>query len=274
MLSRSPRRPALPVVLALLAILLAACAETSQFVDNVSRSVQNSLNGTPDTIIGTVEVVSPSVGYLTCFQNSPGGALSRQPITSPTQAQGFPSVIVTKAGVMATGNCAELQQKGLLVTAIGPGMVAVSGGKLDPKTPCSAVPKDQQAQYPKCVAFDAADPCSALPVDGTWRSGQSTLAASCDARKVNRTIEQVNAATPTTKATAPSVKATVPVFTYKDADGNTVSNAPDNCRIVHVSDASGTLIKKRYLSRQEDFVLASKCETALHDRISKSVKPQ
>lgn len=269
-------RLALPVVLALLAFLLAACAETSQFVDNVSRSVQNSLNGTPDTIIGTVEVVSPSVGYLTCFQGSPGGALSRTPITSPTQAQGFPSVIVTKAGVMTTGNCAELQQKGLLVTAVGPGMVAVSGGKLDPKTPCSAVPKEQQAQYPKCVAFDASDPCSALPVDGTWRSGQSTLAASCDARKVNRTIEQVNAAKPgtSTTATAAPAKATVPVFTYKDAEGNTVSNAPDNCRIIHVTDANGNFVKKRYLSRQEDFVLASKCETALHDRISKSVKPQ
>lgn len=187
----------LPVIfrltLALLPALLSACAATSQFADDVSRTFQNAVSGTPDAIIGTVEVVSPSPGTLTCFKGSPSGALSRAPITSPTQAQGFPAVIVTKSGVMATGNCADLQQKGLLVTAIGPGMVAVSGERLPPKTPCSAVPKDQQAQYPKCVAFDAADPCSALPVDGTWRSGQSTLAASCDARKVNRTIEQVNA---------------------------------------------------------------------------------
>lgn len=182
------------LTLALLPALLSACAATSQFADDLSRTFQNTVNGTPETIIGTVEVVSPSPGYLTCFKGSPGGALSRAPITSPTQAQGFPSVIVTKAGVMATGNCAELEQKGLLVTAIGPGMVAVSGGaKLPPKTPCSAVPKDQHAQYPKCVAFDAADPCSALPVDGTWLKGQSTLAGACDARQVNRTIEQVNA---------------------------------------------------------------------------------
>jgi len=182
------------VALALLPVLLSACAATQQFTDDVSRTFQNAVSGTPDTVIGTVEVSSPSVGTLTCFKGSPGGALSRAPITSPTQAQAFPSVIVTKSGVMATGNCAELQQKGLLVTAVGPGQVAVSGGKLAPKTPCSAVPKDLHAQYPKCVAFDPADPCSALPVDGTWRSGQSTLAASCDARAVNRTIEQVNAA--------------------------------------------------------------------------------
>jgi len=275
MLSHAPWRRVLPAAFIVLCSLLTACAETSQFVDNVSKSVQNSLNGTPDTIIGTVEVVSPAPGYLTCFQGSPGGALSRQPITSPTQAQGFPALIVTKAGVMTTGNCAELQQKGLLVTAVGPGMVAISGGKLDPKTPCSSVPNDQRAQYPKCVAFEASDPCSALPVDGTWRNGQSTLAATCDARKVNRTIEQVNAPKVSgTSAAAAPVKATVPVFTYKDAEGNTVSNAPDNCRIVQVTDANGNFIKKRYLSRQEDFVLASKCETALHDRISKSVKQQ
>lgn len=75
-------------------------------------------------------------------------------------------------------------------------------------------------------------------------------------------------------APAVPVKATVPVFTYKDAEGNTISNAPDNCRIIHVTDANGTFVKKRYLSRQEDYVIASKCETALYDRTSKAVKPQ
>lgn len=77
-----------------------------------------------------------------------------------------------------------------------------------------------------------------------------------------------------TPAQAVQVKATVPVFTTKDAEGNTISNAPDNCRIIHVSDANGTLLKKRYLSRQEDFVLASKCETALQQQISRAAKPQ
>lgn len=75
-------------------------------------------------------------------------------------------------------------------------------------------------------------------------------------------------------APAAPVKATVPVFTYKDAEGNTISNAPDNCRIIHVSDANGNFVKKRYLSRQEDFVLASKCETALQQQISRAAKPQ
>lgn len=66
----------------------------------------------------------------------------------------------------------------------------------------------------------------------------------------------------------------VPVFTYKDADGNIISNAPDNCKIIHVSDSNGNLIKRRYVTRPEDYVIASKCDTARYDAISKAAKPQ
>lgn len=70
-----------------------------------------------------------------------------------------------------------------------------------------------------------------------------------------------------------AVKATVPVFETTDSDGNIIKNAPDNCKIIYVYDKNGTLINKRYLSRPEDYALASKCDTALYNRNMKNIKP-
>lgn len=69
-------------------------------------------------------------------------------------------------------------------------------------------------------------------------------------------------------------RATVPVHTYTDpATGQIWSNAPDNCRIIVVSDAKGNQIKQRYLSRPQDFDLAAACETAQSAQTRKGIKP-
>lgn len=69
-------------------------------------------------------------------------------------------------------------------------------------------------------------------------------------------------------------RATVPVHTYTDpATGQIWSNAPDNCRIIVVSDAKGNEIKQRYLSRPQDFDLAAACETAQSATTRKGIKP-
>ncbi|MBS0445764.1 MAG: hypothetical protein JSR59_07425 [Proteobacteria bacterium] len=65
------------------------------------------------------------------------------------------------------------------------------------KSPCSSVPPELQPKYQRsCRSFDPKDPCSALPADGTWRNGQTTLAAACDARRAEDTIDRVNAYKP------------------------------------------------------------------------------
>ena len=92
----------------------------------IMKGVKSSLQGT-NVVIGTVEVQSPFPGIVTCFKDTPGAAISRRPITSITEAEGFPSLIMTKTGVVTTGQCSELQAKGLLVAASGGGGAASAG---------------------------------------------------------------------------------------------------------------------------------------------------
>jgi hypothetical protein len=188
------------VVLTAATAILSGCAEMNQIAEGVSYGVRANLTG-EDVVVGRIEVTSPISGYLTCFKGTPGGVLSRSPIASPSQGEGFPAIIMTKSGVVASGNCAELQKQGLMSST----------------------------------------------------EASTTGSATTDSDT--------------------SAKATVPVFALKDGDGNVIKNAPDNCRIIHVFDASGAFVKKRYLSRPEDFTLASKCETALHEQNSKAAKP-
>lgn len=69
-------------------------------------------------------------------------------------------------------------------------------------------------------------------------------------------------------------RATVPVHTYTDpATGQIWSNAPDNCKIINVSDAKGNLIKQRYLSRNEDYDLAAACLAAQSAKTRQGIKP-
>jgi hypothetical protein len=103
-------------------IVLLAAVMAPAYADNpfkeILRGVKSTLAGT-NVIIGTVEVQSPFVGIVTCFKDSPGAAISRQPIQTITQAEGFPSLIMTRTGVLASGQCSELQAKGLLVAPAG-----------------------------------------------------------------------------------------------------------------------------------------------------------
>lgn len=94
----------------------------------ILKGVKSQLAGT-NTIIGTVEVMSPFNGIVTCFKDTPGSAISRRPIQSITEAEGFPSLIVTKTGVMSSGACAELQKNNLLVLASGGSGSAASAGQ-------------------------------------------------------------------------------------------------------------------------------------------------
>jgi hypothetical protein len=96
----------------------------------ILKGVKSQLAGT-NTIIGTVEVMSPFVGVVTCFKDTPGGAISRRPILSLSEAEAFPSLIVTKAGVMSSAACAELQKNGLLVLASDGGAATSAGRPAD-----------------------------------------------------------------------------------------------------------------------------------------------
>lgn len=101
------------MALTALTALLFGCTEAEKFASDVGRGVQSTLAG-ENIVIGYAEVVSPFQGYVTCFKDTPGSAISRQPISHLTQAQGFPSVVVTRTGVLSSGACAELQKNGLL----------------------------------------------------------------------------------------------------------------------------------------------------------------
>lgn len=94
-----------------------------------------------------------------------------------------------------------------------------------------------------------------------------------DEMKKNGLFVPVGASNNISPGEVGSVKATVPVFETTDSDGNIIKNAPDNCKIIYVYDKNGTLINKRYLSRPEDYALASKCDTALYNQNMKKIKP-
>lgn len=98
--------------------IFTGCAEMNQIATGVATGVKASLTG-ENIIIGTVEVSSPFPGLVTCFKDTPGSAISRQPIASISEAEGFPALIVTKTGVVSAGSCAELQKNGLLVASSG-----------------------------------------------------------------------------------------------------------------------------------------------------------
>lgn len=98
--------------------LVTGCAEMNQIATGVATGVKASLTG-ENIVIGTVEVSSPFSGLVTCFKEVPGSAISRRPITSVSEAEGFPAMIVTKSGVVSGGSCAELQKNGLLVASSG-----------------------------------------------------------------------------------------------------------------------------------------------------------
>ena len=101
-------------VAAIAAVSLAGCAEDGQdFGSQVMRGVQSTLAG-ENVVIGTAEVMSPMQGYITCFKDTPGSAIARTPISHLSQAAGFPSMIVTRSGVVSSGACAELRKQGLL----------------------------------------------------------------------------------------------------------------------------------------------------------------
>ncbi len=103
---------------------------------------------------------------LTCFEGVPAGYIGPANMTSPTQAKGTPSIIVTKSGMMNANLCDDLASKGVLV--------------LD--TPPATVP----GQHGKKLASN--DPCNPNG-DGTWSGkGGATRAAICDAQGVNAQI--------------------------------------------------------------------------------------
>lgn len=96
------------------ALALGGCAENGQdFGSQVMRGVQSTLAG-ENVVIGTAEVISPMQGYITCFKDTPGSAIARTPISHLSQAAGFPSMVVTRSGVVSSGACAELRKQGLL----------------------------------------------------------------------------------------------------------------------------------------------------------------
>jgi len=113
-----------PLVFLLLAA--SAAVHAANPFSEIMKGVKSTLAGT-NVIIGTVEVMSPFQGIVTCFKDTPGGAISRRPIQSLTEAEGFPSLIATRDGVITTAQCSELQKKGLL-RPVG-GAVAGDSGK-------------------------------------------------------------------------------------------------------------------------------------------------
>jgi hypothetical protein len=115
-------------LLVALLTVVALPAQAANPFREIIKGVKSSLAGT-NVVIGTVEVQSPFVGIVTCFKDSPGAAISRHPINSITEAEAFPSLIMTRTGVLATGQCSELQAKGLLVAPASGGGVGGSTGR-------------------------------------------------------------------------------------------------------------------------------------------------
>lgn len=115
------------ILTAALCAILGGCAEMNQIAAGVTTGVKASLTG-ENIVIGTVEVSSPFPGYVTCFKDVPGSAISRRPITNISEAEGFPALVVTKSGVVSAGSCAELQKNGLLTAGSGNSTGSVANG--------------------------------------------------------------------------------------------------------------------------------------------------
>lgn len=171
-----------------------------KFGDDLKKGMQAGAN---PVVRGRVSLQSGQT--LTCFEGVQAGYLGPRDMASPGQGTydprtgtmtmstaAIPTLITTRSGVVTANNCDRLAADGLLEA---PGASAPAGGamvgSLPPKTPCRNVPAAMQAQYQrKCVSFDPADHCSALPIDGTWLNGQTDLAAICDSRKTQALMDK------------------------------------------------------------------------------------
>lgn len=111
------------IVVGLVAALPLPALAANPFAD-IIKGIKSNLAGT-NTVIGTVEVTAPFPGIVTCFKDSPGAAISHRPIGKMSEAEGFPSMIMTRDGVVATGQCSKLQEQGLLKPPVA---AAAAGG--------------------------------------------------------------------------------------------------------------------------------------------------
>lgn len=138
-----------------------------QIATGVEQGVKADLSG-ESLVVGSVEISSPIVGYATCFSNSPGSAISRTPISSLSQGQGFPAMIMTRTGIVTSGACAELKKNGLLIPPVKTGKAGGSGDSCPEagkrRTPLdfriAAICSDRDAQY--ISADEAAKKIAAL----------------------------------------------------------------------------------------------------------------
>jgi len=191
-------KPVQHISIIVLAMLICLPAQGAGILDRLKKAVSGE-----NTYTVRGRVLLKDGQTLTCFAGiqsgylgapnlaAPGGA-TQDPntgrITASTAA--IPAVVMTQNGTVIPNNCDGLERAGVLVPP-DPADVAAAAAKLPPKTPCRDVPADLQAAYAKtCVSFDPADHCSALPIDGTWKNGQTDLAAVCDSRHVNAVIEE------------------------------------------------------------------------------------
>lgn len=156
-------------------VLLSACTTTGgDQGGGLGQQMQNSLNNfgkgietsvasnfTGENIVtGRMLIQSPVYGYFTCFKDINNGYVSRSPITNPGQAEGTPTMVVTRAGHVGSGQCSEWEQKGLLVSA---------------------------AAQPAASSAYAAHDCGTM-FDGL-KPGDRAMA--CDAHKANKELEKV-----------------------------------------------------------------------------------
>lgn len=125
-------------------------------VQGVETNVQANIKG-ESTVIGYVPVMSPGIGYVTCFKDVPGSAFSSVPISALGQASGFPAMIVTRDQVVASGQCAELQKYGLLIPVQGAAGATLPATAPSTAAAAAATSGDPVADAARICQLGAAD---------------------------------------------------------------------------------------------------------------------
>lgn len=194
------------------AVILLGCQSINEAASQAAEDVKTGLQSVHDsndalkagntyTVRGRVSLRDGQT--LTCFDGIQTGYLGPRDLARPgdgsfdprtgtisLRTAAMPATVLTRSGTFIQNNCDRLAAEGVLEAPASstPGLSAT--GSLNPRTPCRDVPAAMQSQYRKCVSFDRADHCSALPVDGTWLNGQTDLAAICDSRKTKALMEK------------------------------------------------------------------------------------
>src|SRR5262249_49980331 len=165
-------------------VLAGIAAATPAFAQGFLKELKDAVTaGIDPKVRGRVHLADGQT--LTCFEGVKAGYIGPADLMSPgyttrsangtltTHTAAIPAMVMLPPATVTSNHCDARASQGALVAEGGTAAASAGGAKLPPKTPCRDVPEADHAQYPRCISFDPQDHCSALPIDGTWGTGQN-----------------------------------------------------------------------------------------------------